>query len=427
MAFTNVLNDMDISLLLQNETVATILSSTETKTRFRIALPDTIKEKLKSGLGLDLFSVEEVPMMYIRGDMEPHVDSGVSDFKNTYLVYLTDSGGKFIVDNTEYDIQKGCGFKFERGLLHGTTGTGDEGRLMIGPLSDMGFEVGGSTNLMFTLTSASTTGFTINVVQLEVGSQSTDLYEFQFYKNAGQSMSTYTYVWNPTLGSITTDYATIVGGPLTYSPGDTFNVAIKNKGVGGQFRFADNNTGRNITTFNDVTVPGGGGGGVSCFVAASNLLTSTGYKSAKDIKTGDLLMTADGRQVPIKAFTFTVKTDKTSAPYFIPKNSLARNVPANDLRLSPWHAICLGNGLWQKPQSAAELNPGSVTQYDIGKDVQYYHFEATNYFTDNFICEGTVVESFSSKQLIGKARPYTWSAKYQAYTRYKGNSKKSVA
>lgn len=170
-----------------------------------------------------------------------------------------------------------------------------------------------------------------------------------------------------------------------------------------------------------------GGSGVPCFTADSKLLTPAGYSAAKDIKTGDLLMTADGRQVPIKAFTFTVKTDKTSAPYFIPKNSLARNVPANDLRLSPWHAICLGNGLWQKPQSAAELNPGSVTQYDIGKDVQYYHFEAPNYFTDNFICEGTVVESFSSKQLIGKARPYTWSAKYQAYTRYKGNSKKSVA
>ena len=177
-----------------------------------------------------------------------------------------------------------------------------------------------------------------------------------------------------------------------------------------------------------IFLSGSGPPGAPCFVAMSQLLTPTGYKSAEDIKTGDLMMTADGRQVPVKAFTFTVKADKTSAPYLIPKNSLARNVPATDLRLSPWHAICLGNGLWQKPQSAAELNPGSVTQYDIGKDVQYYHFEAPNYFTDNFICEGTVVESFGAKQVSEKERPYTWSAKYKAYTRSAKNktSKKSI-
>jgi len=160
MEFTNVLNDVDISLLLQNETVTNVLSSGATKTRFRLSLPDTIKEKLKSGLGLDLFSVPEVPMMYIRGDMVPHIDSGVSDFKNTYLVYLTDSGGKFVVGDVEHDIKKGCGFKFQRGLSHGTTGTEGEGRLMIGPLSDMGLEVGGPSLYYFlNQTDADTIGF----------------------------------------------------------------------------------------------------------------------------------------------------------------------------------------------------------------------------------------------------------------------------
>jgi hypothetical protein len=414
MAFANVLNNEDISLLLQHEAVSAVLSSDAVKTRFRIALPDTVKEKLKSGLGLDLFSVDEVPMMYIRGDMEPHVDSGVSDFKNTYLVYLTDSGGKFVVGDVEHDIQKGCGFKFERGLLHGTTGTGDEGRLMIGPLSDMGFEVGGTTNLVFTLTSASTTGFTVNIVQLEVGSEPTDLYEFQFYQNAGQLVSTYTYVWNPTIGSITTDYATIVPG-LSYSPGDTFNVGIKNKGVGGQFRFADNNTARNVPTFNDVTVPGGG---VPCFVAASNLLTPSGYKSAADIKTGDLLTTADGRHVPVKSYSFTVdKADKESAPFLIPKNSVSMGCPHADLRLSPWHAFQMKKGLWMKPMSALELGM-PVKQYDIGKPVTYYHFEAPDYFKDNFVCDSTVVESFGVVQTKGmKGRVYTYNSNLKGYTR----------
>ena len=174
--------------------------------------------------------------------------------------------------------------------------------------------------------------------------------------------------------------------------------------------------------------PTSGGGGTACFTGSSKLLTPAGYVEASSLSTGDVLVTADGRQVPIKVYTFTLKADKESAPYFIPKNSLARNVPVTDLRLSPWHAISLGNGLWMKPQSAAEINPGSVTQYDVGKTIQYYHFEAPNYFTDNFICEGTVVESFASKQLSGKGSPYTWSTKYKAYTRNNGNkqSKKSV-
>ena len=158
-------------------------------------------------------------------------------------------------------------------------------------------------------------------------------------------------------------------------------------------------------------------GGTPCFTATSKLLTSAGYVEASSLRTGDILVTADGRQVPIKAYSSTFNTDKSSAPYVIPKNALARNVPVADLRLSPWHAIYLGNGLWQKPQSAAECNTGSVIQYDVGKDVQYYHFEAPNYYTENFICEGTVVESFSSKQVSEKV--YTWSAKHQAYTRDK--------
>ena len=165
---------------------------------------------------------------------------------------------------------------------------------------------------------------------------------------------------------------------------------------------------------------GGGGGGAACFTASSKLLTPAGYVEASTLRTGDILVTADGRQVPIKMYTTVIKADKESAPYLIPKNALGRNVPVADLRLSPWHAISLGKGLWQKPQTASEINPGSVIQYDIGKSVQYYHFEAPNYFTDNFICEGTVVESFTAKQLIGKERPYTWSTKYKAYTRNSG-------
>jgi len=172
----------------------------------------------------------------------------------------------------------------------------------------------------------------------------------------------------------------------------------------------------------DVTVSSGGGG-IPCFVAASNLLTPTGYKAAKDIKTGDLLMTADGRQVPVKSYSFTVeKADKESAPFLIPKNSISVGCPNADLRLSPWHAIQMKKGLWMKPMSALELGM-PVQQYDHGKSVTYYHFEAPDFFKDNFVCEGTVVESFGGLQTRDfKGRVYNYSSNLKGYTRAAGKS-----
>jgi hypothetical protein len=167
------------------------------------------------------------------------------------------------------------------------------------------------------------------------------------------------------------------------------------------------------------TVAGGGGG--ACFVAASQLLTPSGYKSAADIKTGDLLMTADGRKVPVKAFSFTVENaNKDSAPFLLPANSLSPSCPKADLRLSPWHAIEMKKGLWMKPMSAFELGM-PVKQYDLGKDVTYYHFEAPNFFKDNLVCDGTVVESFGGLQLADfKGRVYTYSKTQKGYTRAAG-------
>jgi hypothetical protein len=163
---------------------------------------------------------------------------------------------------------------------------------------------------------------------------------------------------------------------------------------------------------------GGGGGGAPCFVAASQLLTPTGYKAAKDIKTGDLLMTADGRQVAVKSFSYTIeKADKDSAPFLISKNSISMGCPNADLKLSPWHAFQMKKGLWMKPMSALELGM-PVKQYDLGKSVTYYHFEAPDFFKDNFVCDGTVVESFGGLQTKDfKGRVYSFNANLKGYTR----------
>jgi hypothetical protein len=165
-----------------------------------------------------------------------------------------------------------------------------------------------------------------------------------------------------------------------------------------------------------------GGGSVPCFTSASRLLTPTGYQTADKVRNGDLLVTADGRQVPVKAFRFKVVADKATAPYLIPKHSLSASSPANDLILSPWHAVQIRKGLWQKPATAAETN-SKITQFDLGKDVTYFHFEAPNYFSDNLVCDGTVVESFANKQASGKV--YHYSRALKGYTRSAPVAKKT--
>jgi hypothetical protein len=289
-------------------------------------------------------------------------------------------------------------------------------------------EIGAPPNpIAFTLNSVTTTAVNITVTNFgddgamgRVGT-SEDLYRIQLINDTDN----YTfYIFNAPSNFFTLN--------------DAKTIPFNN----GQWKDLDNNNITPVANINDLTlvelindskptipptllqttVTGGGGGGgggdIPCFVAASNLLTPTGYKAAKDIKTGDLLMTADGRQVAVKSFSFTVeKANKESAPFFIPKNSISMGCPNADLRLSPWHAFQMKKGLWMKPMSALELGM-PVQQYDLGKSVTYYHFEAPDFFKDNFVCEGTVVESFGGLQIKGmKGRPYTYNANLKGYTR----------
>jgi len=147
---------MNCSVLF-TEQILEILSNTEvvlaknrlqnipmssSKISFSIELSDSIKSSIKNALGLDLFGVKNVPMRWIKGDSTPHIDSGEASFQNTYLVYLTNSDGEFLVDNVSYPIQAGQGFVFSEGLIHETRDTQNKPRLLLGPMSESGFPVG---------------------------------------------------------------------------------------------------------------------------------------------------------------------------------------------------------------------------------------------------------------------------------------------
>lgn len=112
------------------------------RTYFQASVPDSIKQKLQSTIGLDLSQVSSVPFRWIHGDTMPHIDRGQASFENTYLVYLTDGQGQFELGDETYPITAGSGFVFEEGTYHAVKQTNGTSRLLLGPMSESGFAVG---------------------------------------------------------------------------------------------------------------------------------------------------------------------------------------------------------------------------------------------------------------------------------------------
>jgi hypothetical protein len=155
---------------------------------------------------------------------------------------------------------------------------------------------------------------------------------------------------------------------------------------------------------------------VPCFPKGTRIATASGYVPVETLESGDLVLTSDSRQVPIRVYSRTLVATEQTAPYLIPKNSLGLNQPSTDLRLSPLHAFQLKKGLWQIPMYAAKSSD-KIQQYDIGSTVTYYHVECPNFFTDNLLVDGCVVESYGSKQVSNIKTLYKYNSSLKGFTR----------
>jgi len=153
---------------------------------------------------------------------------------------------------------------------------------------------------------------------------------------------------------------------------------------------------------------------IPCFMAGAPILTPSGYRTVETLRTGDQVKTAAGHVVPIKVFTSKVLTTEDTAPYCIPAKACG-DFPVADMHLSPRHMFTIGRGRWLKPCIAAALYP-SIKQYALGEIVTYYHLECPDYFRDNLVYNGTVVESFGNGQSMFKDM-YTWMPRKQAFVR----------
>jgi hypothetical protein len=153
--YSNVLSNEEVDYLNNLPEVlaakASLDSVTSGKVSFSINVTNTIRDTLQSRFGLN---VSSIPMRWIKGDTAPHVDRGASHFENTYLVYLNDSPGEFVIDSQSYPIETNTGFMFNEGLSHKTCNTENVPRLLLGPMNEFAQPVGGGPSMNYYATEA---------------------------------------------------------------------------------------------------------------------------------------------------------------------------------------------------------------------------------------------------------------------------------
>ena len=141
-----ILNESDISEILNISTLKSAYADFENSEYnmkyLNVEIPDNIKQKILTSMALDLYSHNTIPLRLIKGDVHSHVDKGNDSFQKTYLIYLTNCEGSFVIEDNEYPIIAGHGFVFNEGLEHQTINTSMNPRILIGPMNESGKAVG---------------------------------------------------------------------------------------------------------------------------------------------------------------------------------------------------------------------------------------------------------------------------------------------
>lgn len=134
---------------------------------------------------------------------------------------------------------------------------------------------------------------------------------------------------------------------------------------------------------------------VTCFFAGTRIATPKGQVAIELLKPGELVLTADGRTLPVSWLgvqtVSTVFADKMRVlPIRIKAGALADNVPARDLLVSPDHAMFVDGVL---VHAGALVNGTSIVrETKVPQIFPYYHVELDEHAL--IVAEGAAAESF---------------------------------
>jgi hypothetical protein len=243
----NILSSENIRYILNLpevlESKIKIDSVTSGSIYFSVDLTPSIKNIIYENLGIQLENVNQIPMRWIKGDTLPHSDKCKDgSFDNTYLIYLTDCPGEFIIEDQIYSISKGNAFVFPEGVYHKTINTNLEPRLLLGPMNEKGLAVGS----LFVINVPG--GTTINLRDVESTLEySTDNITWQsFYFPCGINNT------SPDDGNVIFNFQTDISLNYTY---DCFTILSDNIQIGNTLLNEDG-TVPIITVYNVPDYPG---------------------------------------------------------------------------------------------------------------------------------------------------------------------------
>jgi hypothetical protein len=134
---------------------------------------------------------------------------------------------------------------------------------------------------------------------------------------------------------------------------------------------------------------------VTCFMAGTMIRTPNGEVAVETLKRGDLVVTGDGRVVPVswlgRQTVSTIFADKLRVlPIRIKAGALGENVPTRDLLVSPDHAILVEGALIQ---AGALINGTSIVrESNVPTTFTYYHVEVDDHSL--ILAENTPAETF---------------------------------
>jgi hypothetical protein len=132
-----------------------------------------------------------------------------------------------------------------------------------------------------------------------------------------------------------------------------------------------------------------------CFTAGTQIRTPNGEVAVEQLKRGDLVLTQDGRSVPVDWMgvqTISLRfADKLRVlPIRIRAGALAENVPSRDLLVSPDHAILVEGALIH---AGALVNGTSIVrETNVPTTFTYYHVEVEDHSL--ILAENTPAETF---------------------------------
>jgi hypothetical protein len=280
----NVFETDDINNILNNDVVQQkrkLLKNTN-KIRFSLEVNDIIKNKLTNAFNLpSMNNMSEIPMTWIKGNTPEHKDVSIDEsFKNTYLLYLTDSYGNFVINEDKYDMLSNTGYIFNEGLSHKTIDIEDNSeRLLVGPINEYCTPVG-TAYVINPATGSSNGGNIITITDLYVP-----------FTDRLPTSYTVTSTW---------DNNTITSSAITLIDNYTIQITMQPRSywddaeIGVNYLFVTFPTGDFVFIGQyTYTQP------VICFKEDTKILTDKGYLPIQELKKGDLVKTLHNDYLPI--------------------------------------------------------------------------------------------------------------------------------